>query len=75
MVAFVDPKKSTVEIVQGVGRAMRLHNQKTMAYIVIPVFLDTNGKLSDHQKAYEPAVRMIASVASVESNHRFTIAE
>lgn len=65
-VAFVDPKKSTVDTVQSSGRALRLHDKKKMAYIVIPVFLDADGNMSDHQKAYEPAVRMISSLASVD---------
>lgn len=37
-----------------------------MTYVVIPVFLDENGSLSEHQKAYEPAIRTIASLASVD---------
>ena len=39
-VAFVDPRRSQVDIVQAVGRAMRKADDKTVGTIVIPVFVD-----------------------------------
>ncbi|MEX0940137.1 MAG: Helicase associated domain protein [Candidatus Babeliales bacterium] len=41
MVAFVAPKKSRVDIVQAVGRAMRKHEEsgKKLGYILLPIFL------------------------------------
>ncbi|HYO01542.1 MAG TPA: helicase-related protein [Mycobacterium sp.] len=41
-VAFVDPRRSEVDIVQAVGRAIRLSTHKTVGTIVIPVFIDTD---------------------------------
>jgi predicted helicase len=41
-VAFIDPKKSEVDIVQAVGRAIRRSKDKTLGTIVIPVFVDPN---------------------------------
>ncbi len=41
-VAFVDPRRSEVDIVQAVGRAIRLARHKTVGTIVIPVFIDTD---------------------------------
>ncbi|UNB55482.1 DEAD/DEAH box helicase [Mycolicibacterium sp. YH-1] len=41
-VAFIDPRRSEVDIVQAVGRAIRLAPDKTVGTIVIPVFIDTN---------------------------------
>ncbi len=38
-VAFVDPRSSTVDIVQAVGRAIRKSENKTHGTIVLPVFL------------------------------------
>jgi superfamily II DNA or RNA helicase len=38
-VAFVDPKRSEIDIIQAVGRAIRLSDGKTTGTIVIPVFL------------------------------------
>ena len=38
-VAFIDPRRSQVEIIQAVGRAIRLSAQKVLGTIVIPVFV------------------------------------
>jgi superfamily II DNA or RNA helicase len=41
-VAFIDPKRSEIEIAQAVGRAIRLADGKTIGTIVIPVFINTD---------------------------------
>lgn len=41
-VAFVDPRRSEVGIVQAVGRAIRKSEDKTIGTIVIPVFINTD---------------------------------
>ena len=41
-VAFIDPRRSEVDIVQAVGRAIRKSDDKTVGTIVIPVFVDTD---------------------------------
>ncbi|WP_132471894.1 DEAD/DEAH box helicase [Rhodococcus sp. SMB37] len=41
-VAFIDPRRSEVDIVQAVGRAIRLAPDKTIGTIVIPVFVDAD---------------------------------
>jgi superfamily II DNA or RNA helicase len=41
-VAFIDPRRSEVDIVQAVGRAIRKAQDKNVGTIVIPVFIDTN---------------------------------
>lgn len=40
-VAFIDPRRSEVDIVQAVGRAIRKTDDKNIGTIVIPVFIDT----------------------------------
>jgi superfamily II DNA or RNA helicase len=40
-VAFIDPRRSEVDIVQAVGRAIRRSDDKTVGTVVIPVFIDT----------------------------------
>jgi hypothetical protein len=53
MVAFIDPRRSTVDIAQAMGRAIRKTKgaQKTIGYVVIPLFLEmTSGQ------SYEEAV-------------------
>ena len=42
-VAFIDPRRSEVDIVQAVGRAIRLAEHKTVGTIVIPVFIEASG--------------------------------
>jgi predicted helicase len=39
-VAFIDPRRSEVHIVQAVGRAIHKSEDKTVGTIVIPVFID-----------------------------------
>jgi superfamily II DNA or RNA helicase len=39
-VAFIDPKNSEIDIVQAVGRAIRLSKRKAIGSIVIPVFIE-----------------------------------
>jgi len=39
-VAFIDPKNSQVDIIQAVGRAIRLSRNKTVGTIVLPVFIE-----------------------------------
>lgn len=39
-VAFIDPRRSVVDVVQAVGRAIRLHPDKKVGTIVLPVFVD-----------------------------------
>lgn len=52
-VAFIDPRRSEVDIVQAVGRAIRKSEDKTVGTIVIPVFIDTD---ADPQKALDDSV-------------------
>ena len=42
-VLFADPKRSTVDIVQAVGRALRPAPGKVLGYVVIPVLVDDLG--------------------------------
>jgi Helicase associated domain len=52
-VAFVDPRRSEVDIIQAVGRAIRLDPVKTVGTIVIPVFIDTE---TNPEKALDSSV-------------------
>jgi len=40
MIAFISPKKSKVDIVQAIGRAMRKSDNKEVGYVLIPLFLE-----------------------------------
>lgn len=52
-VAFIDPRRSEVDIVQAVGRAIRKSDDKTVGTIVIPVFVDTD---ADPEAAVDSSV-------------------
>ena len=41
-VAFIDPRRSEVDIIQAVGRAIRKADNKKVGTVVIPVFIDTD---------------------------------
>ena len=41
-VLFADPRKSTVDIVQAVGRALRIKEGKKFGYVILPVFTNSN---------------------------------
>ena len=46
-VAFMDPRSSTVDVVQAVGRVMRRAGGKRFGYIIVPVLLDPGENLAD----------------------------
>ncbi len=41
-ICFVDNKSSTIDIVQSIGRSLRLHADKKIASIYVPTIIDTN---------------------------------
>lgn len=43
-VLFADPKRSTIDIVQAAGRALRTSPGKKLGYIVVPVLIDEDGR-------------------------------
>ena len=46
-VAFIDPKNSQIDIIQAVGRAIRLSTNKTAGTIVLPVFIEKGETAED----------------------------
>src|SRR5262249_54775573 len=65
-VLFVDPKRSTVDIVQAVGRALRRSPEKSVGYVVLPVLMNgevTNSQLPD-QDGFENVLNVLRSLAS-----------
>ncbi|MGH3645152.1 MAG: DEAD/DEAH box helicase family protein, partial [Mycobacterium sp.] len=55
-VAFIDPRRSEVDIVQAVGRAIRKSDGKTVGTIVIPVFIetDTDAEVALKDSSFKP---------------------
>ena len=63
-VLFADPKKSKVDIVQAVGRALRPAQGKKLGYVILPVLHDEDsGDLKD-SGAFKEVIEMLAKLAS-----------
>ncbi len=60
-ILFADPKKSTVDIVQAIGRALRTSKGKERAYIIIPVIIEDE---SIKESSYETILYMLRALAS-----------
>ncbi|RMZ49829.1 hypothetical protein EB821_01045 [Candidatus Marinimicrobia bacterium PRS2] len=62
-VLFADPKKSTIDIVQAVGRALRLAKGKKFGYVIVPVIIE---KEMDFKKsdAYQSILMVLRALAS-----------
>lgn len=39
-VCFVDARESTIDIIQCIGRCLRLYDGKMMAYVIVPIFIE-----------------------------------
>ncbi len=72
-VAFIDPRKSQVDIVQAVGRAIRKNKDKKLGFIVIPVFIgdSDNPQAELEQSRYKP----IWDVLNALKSHDDVLAE
>lgn len=65
-VAFIDPRKSQVDIVQAVGRAIRKSDHKSHGIIVIPVFIgdSDNPEAELEQSRYKPIWNVLNALRS-----------
>jgi len=67
-VTFVDPKQSTVDIVQAAGRAMRQSKEtgKTHGYIVLPIIVPDGQNLSEFAETtdFAAVARVITSLST-----------
>jgi superfamily II DNA or RNA helicase len=65
-VAFIDPRRAEVDIVQAVGRAIRRAPDKTIGTVVIPVFIDTDAdpEVALNDSAFKPVWDVIKALRS-----------
>jgi superfamily II DNA or RNA helicase len=63
-VAFIDPRRSEVDIVQAVGRAIRLAEDKKIGTVVIPVFIEvgSNPEVALNTSAFKPVWDVIKAL-------------
>jgi hypothetical protein len=63
-VLFADPKKSKVDIVQAVGRALRPAQGKKLGYVILPVLHDEDSEELKESGAFKEVIEMLAKLAS-----------
>ena len=62
-ICFIDPKTSTTDIVQCVGRCIRLHENKTMAKILVPVMINDKDSNDSDNYVYGNMIRILKSLS------------
>lgn len=65
-ILFADPRQSTIDIVQAVGRALRLSKDKKFGYVLVPILIDDeNIKIDDIQnKSFQAVINILRALAS-----------
>lgn len=65
-VLFADPRQSTIDIVQAVGRALRLAKDKTFGYVLVPILIDDeNIDIDDiKNKSFQAIINILRALAS-----------
>ena len=65
-VAFIDPRRSQIDIVQAVGRAIRKSEAKKVGTIVLPVFIeeDEEAEQSIEKSNFEPVWKVLTALKS-----------
>ena len=68
-IIFMSPKKSQVDIVQAVGRIMRLYEGKEYGYIILPIVIDANTDPAialDNNQRYQEVWQVLNALRSVD---------
>lgn len=66
-VCFVDPRISISDIIQCIGRCLRLYNDKTKAYILVPIFADNLD--GDHDKhTFDGIIKILKALKQSDTN-------
>ena len=65
-VLFADPRQSTIDVVQAVGRALRLAKDKQFGYVLVPILIDDeNIDVDDIQnKSFQAIISILRALAS-----------
>ena len=63
-VLFADPKRSTIDIVQAVGRALRKSEGKKFGYVIVPVVIEKEGQGFEESQAFESILMTLRALAS-----------
>lgn len=66
-ICFVDSRSSTVDIIQCIGRALRLHQKKNITKIFIPLIIDDLNNV-DEKKTLGNIIRILKSLNETDEN-------
>lgn len=72
-IAFIDPRTSQIDIIQAVGRAIRLSKTKTIGTIVLPVFIEDGDDVEEQLAASQ--FDTVWAVLRALRSHDETLAE
>jgi predicted helicase len=64
-VCFVNPRNSTIDIIQCIGRSLRLYDGKKMAKIYVPVIIDDITKV-DENKVFGNLIRILKCLSETD---------
>lgn len=64
-VCFVDNRKSTIDIIQCIGRALRLFKNKQMAYVFVPTIIESLDEEFNKDK-YGNVIRILKALKSTD---------
>ncbi len=60
-IVFADPKRSKIDIVQALGRALRKKKDKKWGYVVLPIVYDNNNEIDN--ESFNDIVSIIRGLA------------
>ncbi|HRF58099.1 MAG TPA: helicase-related protein, partial [Campylobacterales bacterium] len=63
-VLFANPRKSVVDIVQAVGRALRIFEGKQYGYVIVPVVIDSDNLEESEAGAYDAVIAVLKALAA-----------
>jgi superfamily II DNA or RNA helicase len=65
-VCFIDPRTSTIDIVQCIGRALRLYKDKKIAKVFVPTLIENINEI-DENKTFGNIIRIIKSMSNTDT--------
>lgn len=66
-VCFVDSRQSTVDIVQCIGRSLRIYKDKKIAHIYVPTFIeDLNDDTVDNNKVFGNTIKILKNMKTTD---------
>lgn len=63
---FIDPRSSTIDLIQCIGRAVRLYPGKTTAKIIVPILSDDISDENIDKDKYGNVVRILKSLSTTD---------